>query len=109
MARRTTSLARHDAGGLLAESQASALTVPADRRDQAFTAAVTMCFVTGVVSSRAGNIDLAATAARRGYDLAQQHDNPALAGFARWYWALEPRAWRRVPGRTQCCVTGSTT
>lgn len=83
------SLACHDVGGLLAESQASALTVSAARRDQAFTAAVTTCFVAGVVSSRAGNVDLAATAARRGYDLAQQHDNPALVGFARWYWALE--------------------
>ncbi|MGH3998398.1 MAG: hypothetical protein ACRDTJ_13140, partial [Pseudonocardiaceae bacterium] len=28
-------------------------------------------------------------AARRGYDLAQQHDNPALVGFACWYWACE--------------------
>ena len=83
------SLARHDVGSLLAESQASALTMPSAQRDQAFTAAVTACFVAGVVSSRAGNIDLAATAARRGYDLAQQHDNPALFGFARWYWALE--------------------
>ena len=83
------SLARHDVGSLLAESQASALTVPTAQRDQAFIAAVTACFVAGVVSSRAGNIDLAATAARRGYDLAQQHDNPALFGFARWYWALE--------------------
>jgi transcriptional regulator with XRE-family HTH domain len=83
------SLARHDVGSLLAESQASALTVPTAQRDQAFTAAVTACFVAGVVSSRAGNIDLAATAARRGYDLAQQHDNLALFGFARWYWALE--------------------
>ncbi|MBV9030468.1 MAG: helix-turn-helix transcriptional regulator [Pseudonocardiales bacterium] len=83
------SLARHDIGSLLAESQTSALTVPAARRDQAFTAAVTTCFVAGVVSSRAGNVDLAATAALRGYDLAQQHDNPALLGFARWYWALE--------------------
>jgi transcriptional regulator with XRE-family HTH domain len=79
------SLAGHDVGNLLAESQASALTVPAARRGQALTAAVTACFVAGVVSSRAGNIDLAATAARRGYDLAQQHDNPALVGFARWY------------------------
>jgi len=83
------SLARHDIGSLLAESQASALTVPSAQRDHAFTAAVTTCFVAGVVSSRAGNIDLAATAARRGYDLAQQQDNPALCGFACWYWALE--------------------
>ena len=83
------SLAGHGVADLLAESQASALTVAAEERDRAFTAAVTACFVAGVVSSRAGNIDLAATAARRGYDLAQQQDNPALLGFARWYWACE--------------------
>jgi transcriptional regulator with XRE-family HTH domain len=83
------SLAGHDVGGLLAESQASAFTVTQTERDQAFTAAVTACFVAGVVSSRAGNIDLATTAARRGYDLARQHDNRGLLGFARWYWALE--------------------
>jgi hypothetical protein len=78
------SLARHNIGNLLAESQASALTVPTAWRHQAFIAAVTTCFVAGVVSSRAGNIDLAATAAQRGYDLARQHDNLALAGFACW-------------------------
>jgi transcriptional regulator with XRE-family HTH domain len=81
--------AGHDVGDLLVESQASALTAGADERDQAFTAAVTACFVAGVVSSRAGNIDLAATAARRGYDLAWQQDDPAVLGFARWYWACE--------------------
>ena len=63
--------------------------MPPTERDQAFTAAVTLCFAAGVVSSRAGNIDLATTAARRCYDLARQHDNPGLLGFARWYWALE--------------------
>jgi transcriptional regulator with XRE-family HTH domain len=82
-------LAGHEVGGLLAESQASALTVVSAERDQAFSAAVTACFVAGVVSSRAGNIDLAVTAARRGYDLAAQHDDPALVGFACWYWACE--------------------
>jgi transcriptional regulator with XRE-family HTH domain len=83
------SLAGHDLGNILAESQASAFTAPPAERDEAFTSAVTACFAAGVVSSRAGNIDLAATAARRGYDLAKQHDNPGLLGFARWYWALE--------------------
>ena len=82
-------LAGHEVGGLLAESQASALAVVSAERDQAFTTAVTACFVAGVVSSRAGNIDLAVTAARRGYDLARQHDDPALVGFACWYWACE--------------------
>jgi transcriptional regulator with XRE-family HTH domain len=83
------SLAGRDMGALLAESQARALTVSSAERDRAFTAAITACFAAGVVSSRAGNIDLAATAARRGYDLAQQQDNPGLLGFARWYWACE--------------------
>ncbi len=83
------SLAGHDLGDLLPQSQASAFTVLRDERDKAFTSAVTACFAAGVVSSRAGNIDLASTAARRGYDLAKQHDNPGLLGFARWYWALE--------------------
>ena len=83
------SLAGHDVGGLLVESQASAFIVTPAERDHAFTAAVTACFVAGVVSSRAGNIDLAITAARRGYDLAKQHSNPGLLGFARWYWACE--------------------
>jgi transcriptional regulator with XRE-family HTH domain len=83
------SLAGHDLGSLLAESQASAFTAPQAKRGQAFTSAVTACFAAGVVSSRAGNIDLASAAARRGYDLAKQHDNPGLLGFARWYWALE--------------------
>jgi transcriptional regulator with XRE-family HTH domain len=77
------SIARHDVGSLLAEPQARALTAPMVQRYQAFTAAVTACFVAGVVSSRAGNVDLAATAARRGYDLAQQHEDPSLFGFAR--------------------------
>jgi transcriptional regulator with XRE-family HTH domain len=83
------SLAGHDVGSLLAESQARAFTGTTAERDQAFTAAVTACFVAGVVSSRAGNVDLATIAAQRGYDLAQQHDNPGLVGFARWYRALE--------------------
>ncbi len=82
-------LAGHGVGALLAQSQASALTVAADHRDRAFTAAVTACFVAGVVSSRAGHIDLAATAAQRGDDLPQHQDNPTLVGFARWYWACE--------------------
>ena len=82
-------LAGHGVGDLLARSQGSALTVVSAERGQAFTAAVTACFVAGVVSSRAGNIDLAITAARRGYDLARQYDDRALVGFACWYWACE--------------------
>ncbi|MGH3888001.1 MAG: hypothetical protein ACRDSZ_15820 [Pseudonocardiaceae bacterium] len=91
------SLAGHDVGSLLAESQASALTVPAARRDQAFTAAVTACFVAGVVSSRAGHVDLAATAARRSYDLAQQLILPrwAVGSGRRRCTSILPACWRR--------------
>ncbi|MGH3783007.1 MAG: hypothetical protein ACRDRO_20885 [Pseudonocardiaceae bacterium] len=57
------SLAGNDVGRLLAQSHASAFTVPPAERDQVFTAAVTSCFAAGVVSSRVGNIDLTTTAA----------------------------------------------
>ncbi|MGH3997001.1 MAG: helix-turn-helix domain-containing protein [Pseudonocardiaceae bacterium] len=89
-------LARHDVGRLLVESQASALTVPTGQRNQAFTAAVTTCFVAGVVSSRAGNIDLAATVARQQHaDDAHAHLDQAahIAARAGERNALAARAW----------------
>ena len=79
----------HDAATALAELQKQAFTAKRAEREEAFTAAVTTCFVTGVVASRLGNVDLAATAGRRGFDLAYQYDDPGLRGFARWYWAME--------------------
>jgi hypothetical protein len=101
------SLAGHDVGDLLAESQASALTVAAGDRDRAFTAAVTACFVAGVVSSRAGNVDLAVTTAQRGHDLAQQQDNPILRGFAAGTGHASSRVRGHGAGRMLCCPKGS--
>lgn len=79
----------HEAATALAELQKQAFTANRVEREEAFTAAVTTCSVTGVVASRLGNVDLAATAARRGFDLAYQYDDLGLRGFARWYWAME--------------------
>ncbi|MGH3807400.1 MAG: helix-turn-helix domain-containing protein [Pseudonocardiaceae bacterium] len=84
------SLAGRDLGTLLAELQTHALTAgPADQ-PRAFRALVRACVVAGDVANRiAGNIDLSVTAARRGYDMACRHDDPALIGFTRWHWALQ--------------------
>ncbi|MGH3940145.1 MAG: helix-turn-helix domain-containing protein [Pseudonocardiaceae bacterium] len=82
------SLAGRDLGTLLTELQAHALTAgPADRA-RAFTALVQSCVVAGIVANKiAGNIDLAISAARRGYDLACRMGDPGLIGLTRWSWA----------------------
>ncbi|MGH3922740.1 MAG: helix-turn-helix domain-containing protein [Pseudonocardiaceae bacterium] len=82
------SIASKDVGALLTELQAHALTAPASERDQAVRSAVVACFVAGVVAGNVASVDLSATAAQRGYDLATRHGTPALVGFARWYWSL---------------------
>ena len=82
------SLAVRDLGTLLTELQAHALTAgPADRA-RAFTALVQVCVVAGIGANKIeGNIDLAISAARRGYDMARRHGDPGLMGFVRWSWA----------------------
>ncbi|MGH4020536.1 MAG: helix-turn-helix domain-containing protein [Pseudonocardiaceae bacterium] len=82
------SLAGRDAGVLVAELQAHALTAGSAERNRAFTALVTACMVAGAVAKNLGYIDLSVTAARRGYDFARRQDDLGLLGFARWYWAL---------------------
>lgn len=82
------SLAGKDVGARLTELQAHALTAPASQREQAVTSAVVACFVAGVVAGNVANVDLSATAAQRGYDLAAHYGTPGLVGFARWYWSL---------------------
>jgi hypothetical protein len=78
------SLAGREVGTLITELQAHALTAGLVDRDRAVTALVTACAVAGPVARcGAGNLDLSATAARHGYDLGRQHDNPGLIGFAR--------------------------
>ncbi|MGH3906947.1 MAG: helix-turn-helix domain-containing protein [Pseudonocardiaceae bacterium] len=77
-----------DLGALLIELQAHALTAKTADRGQAATGAVVACFAAGVVAGNVANVDLSATAAQRGYELAIRHGTPGLIGFARWYWSL---------------------
>jgi len=81
-------LAGRDLGTLLTELQAHALTAGSADRNRAFTALVQSWVVAGIVVNKiAGNIDLAISAARRGYDMACRIDDPGLIGLARWSWA----------------------
>lgn len=82
------SLAGRDIGTLITELQVYALTAGSPDRDRAVTALVIACGVAGPVACvSAGNLDLAALVGRRAFELAQQHGNPELIGFARWFWA----------------------
>ncbi|HET9253783.1 MAG TPA: helix-turn-helix transcriptional regulator [Pseudonocardiaceae bacterium] len=99
------SLAGRDLGTLLAELQAHALTAGSADQPRAFRALVLACIVAGAVANRiAGNIDLSVTAARRGYDMACRHGDPALIGFARWYWASQ-LIWMTARGRASRVLT----
>ena len=82
------SLAGRDVGTLITELQAHALTTGSPDRDRAVTALVTALSVAGPVALiGAGNPDLQASAGRHMHDLAQQHGNPGLIGFAHWFWS----------------------
>ncbi|MGH3814198.1 MAG: helix-turn-helix domain-containing protein [Pseudonocardiaceae bacterium] len=82
------SLAVQDLGSLLTELQAHALTAGSTDRARACTALVQTWVVAGIVANKiAGNIDLAISAARRGYDMACRQDNPGLMGLTWWSWA----------------------
>jgi hypothetical protein len=99
------SLAGRDLGTLLTELQAHALTAGGADRDRAFTAFVQSCILAGdVAKALAGNIDLAISAARRGYDMACRHGDPGLIGFARWWWSL-PLMWVTARGRASRLLT----
>ena len=75
------SLAGRELGTLITELQAHALTAGSADRPRAFAALVTACIVAAQVAKSVGNIDLAVTAATRGYGLARSHDDPGLLGF----------------------------
>ncbi|MGH3829554.1 MAG: helix-turn-helix domain-containing protein [Pseudonocardiaceae bacterium] len=98
-------MAGRDLGTLLTELQAHALTAgPADR-PRAFRALVQSCILAGdVAKALTGNIDLAISAARRGYEVACRHGDPGLIGFARWWWSL-PLLWLNARGRASRMLT----
>ncbi|MGH3999909.1 MAG: helix-turn-helix domain-containing protein [Pseudonocardiaceae bacterium] len=82
------SLAVRDLGTLLTELQAHALTVGSADRPRACTALVKVCVVAGIVANKnAGNLDLAISTARCGYDMAARLGDPGLIGITRWSWA----------------------
>ncbi|HEY2762530.1 MAG TPA: helix-turn-helix transcriptional regulator [Pseudonocardiaceae bacterium] len=84
------SLAGRDLGTLITELQVHALTAASADRDRAVTALVTTCSVAGpVVRVSAGNLDLSAAAGRHMHKVARQHGNPAMIGFAHWFWASD--------------------
>ena len=83
------SLAGRELGTLITELQAHALTAGSADRLRAFTALVTACGVATRVAKMVGNVDLAVTAATRGYDLARRHGDPGLLGFTCYSWSLQ--------------------
>jgi transcriptional regulator with XRE-family HTH domain len=98
-------LAARDLGMLLTELQAHALMAGSADRDRAFTALVQSCILAGdVAKALSGNIDLAISAARRGYDMACRHGAPGLIGFAQWWWSL-PLIWLSARGRASRLLT----
>jgi transcriptional regulator with XRE-family HTH domain len=99
------SQAGRDLGTLLTELQAHALTAGSADQPRVFKALVLACIVAGDVANRiAGNIDLSVVAARRGYDMACRHGDPALIGFTRWCWALQ-LIWLTARGRASRVLT----
>jgi hypothetical protein len=89
----------------LAELQAHALTAGSADQPRAFRALVLAYIVAGDVANRiAGNVDLSVSAARRGYDMACRHGDPALIGFTRWCWALQ-LIWLTARGRASRVLT----
>ncbi|MGH3694862.1 MAG: hypothetical protein ACRDRX_12900, partial [Pseudonocardiaceae bacterium] len=81
-------LAGRDLGMLITELQNHALTAGSADQPRAFKALVMTCVVAGIVANKiTGNIDLSISAARRGYDMACCHGDPALIGLTRWSWA----------------------
>jgi hypothetical protein len=98
-------LAGRDLGTLLTELQAHALTSgPADRA-RAFKALVQSCILAGdVAKALAGNIDLAVSAASRGYDMACRQGDAGLIGFAQWWWSLS-LMWLTARGRASRLLT----
>ena len=79
--------AGHDLGTLLIELQAHVYSGSIEDSRRALAALVETWAIAGAVTRNLGYVDLAGSAARRGYDMALLLDNPALLGFSRWFWS----------------------
>ncbi|MGQ0777631.1 MAG: helix-turn-helix domain-containing protein [Pseudonocardiales bacterium] len=99
--------AGRDLGTLLTELQAHALTAGPTDRARAFTALVQSCILASdVAQGVAGNIELAISAVKRGYDMACRYGDPGLIGFARWQWALRLLRLNARGGASRVLTTG---
>jgi transcriptional regulator with XRE-family HTH domain len=74
-------------GDLLTELQVHAHAGNSADRSRALGALVESWVIAGAVMRTHGYVDLAVSAARRAYDTARLLDEPALLGFARWFWS----------------------
>jgi transcriptional regulator with XRE-family HTH domain len=81
------SAAGRDLGTLLVQLQERAhVGSPVDRR-RSLAALVEGWVIAGAVTRNLGYVDLSASAARRAYDTALMLGEPAMIGFARWFWS----------------------
>ena len=89
-------LAGRELGPLLTELQIVAATQNGQTRQDALRLLIEACLVARALAQSLGHPDLAAAAARRGYDAARRLGDAAMLGFATWCRAL---ALRRLGAR----------
>ncbi|MGI9062615.1 MAG: helix-turn-helix domain-containing protein [Pseudonocardiaceae bacterium] len=95
-------LAGRDLGTVLTELQVHAVAGDLDTRRTALVALVEACRVAFGVTKNLGHPEVAAHAARRGWDAARQHGDADLIGFASWYRTV---ALMRVGARHRASMT----
>ncbi|MER6759595.1 MULTISPECIES: helix-turn-helix domain-containing protein [Amycolatopsis] len=81
-------IAGRDLGQLLIELQVTAKTADEAGQRQALRLFIEACLVAYELSKNLGHPTLGVEAARRGLEGARRLGEPALLGFARWYYAL---------------------
>ncbi|CAM3984673.1 helix-turn-helix domain-containing protein [Kibdelosporangium persicum] len=81
-------IAGRDLGDLLTELQIVAATGDEAEQRRALTLFVEACLVAYEISKNLGHPTLGVEAARRGLGAAKRLGDPAMLGFARWYYAL---------------------
>lgn len=79
-----TDEAGHGIGRIISELQIIAATQPASR-EQALRLLVEASWVAYAVAKAVGHVDLALVAASRGYEAAEQLEDPSLMAFITWY------------------------
>lgn len=81
-------IAGRDLGQVLVELQITAAAGDEAQQRAALAGIVEACLVAYEITKNLGHPQLAVEAARRGLDAARRLGDPALLGFARWYYSL---------------------